>query len=101
MSVTPIEGSSPVWPVAPTLSEPADNVQGAGGFEQMILKGIAEVNGQLSIADSHLQNLASGKSENVHEAMLAMEQARLSFQFLAQVRNRFMDAYQQLMQMQI
>jgi flagellar hook-basal body complex protein FliE len=33
--------------------------------------------------------------------MLSMEQARLSFQFLAQVRNRFLDAYQQLMQMQI
>jgi flagellar hook-basal body complex protein FliE len=100
MSVPTIEPIPPAWPSVaplPTLDQGSSPV----GFEQLVLREVSNVNGQLAAADANLQALASGKADNLHEAMLSMEQARLSFQFLAQVRNRFLDAYQQLMQMQI
>lgn len=100
MNIDPIAARPLSWPVPPSLSAPAEG-RGAAQFDQMMLGEVSNLNGQLLAADVHLRSLAAGKTEQLHEAMMGMEQARLSFQFLAQVRNRFLDAYQQLMQMQI
>lgn len=62
---------------------------------------IGETNHQLNVADNVLTELATGKVDNLHEAMLTIEQAKLSFQYLEQIRNRLMSAYQDLLREQI
>ena len=62
---------------------------------------LGEVNGQLRRADSDLQRLALGDARNLHQVMINLEEARLSFQLLVQVRNRALEAYQEVMRMQI
>jgi len=45
--------------------------------------------------------MVTGESRDLHEVMLAVEKANISFQFLTQVRNKALDAYQEIMKMQV
>lgn len=62
---------------------------------------IADTNTQLNTADETLKQLATGQTENLHQSMIALEQAKLSFHYLEQIRNRLMNAYQDLLREQI
>lgn len=62
---------------------------------------LTDTNDQLLAADTALQQLASGHATSLHQTMLTLEQAKLSFQFLEQVRNRLMSAYQDILREQI
>lgn len=72
-----------------------------GSFGQAVLKGLEEVNQSLVHANGQLQQLASGQAASVHQVMIDLEQARIQFQTLAQLRNRALEAYQDVMRMQI
>jgi flagellar hook-basal body complex protein FliE len=73
----------------------------APSFSSWLKDKVNETNEQLLTADQALVQLASGQSPSLHQTMLSLEQAKLSFQFLEQVRNRLMSAYQELMREQI
>ena len=62
---------------------------------------LTDTNDHLLAADSALQALASGQSTSLHQTMLTLEEAKLSFQFLEQVRNRLMSAWQDILREQI
>jgi flagellar hook-basal body complex protein FliE len=72
-----------------------------GGFADMMAKGIGEVNQQLLASQTGLQRLATGDTQNLHQVMIQLEESRLSFQLMMQVRNRLLEAYQDVMKMQI
>ncbi|HWW20757.1 MAG TPA: flagellar hook-basal body complex protein FliE [Steroidobacteraceae bacterium] len=92
-------------PAAPTqlaTVAPAVSTPGAHGAFQTILSGINELNDQLQGAERSLQKLALGEGlDNLHQTMMGMERTRLSLQLLLQVRSRALEAYQELMRMQI
>ncbi len=75
--------------------------QPASSFSSWVGEKIAQTNNQLNAADEALTQLASGHAENLHQTMLTLEQAKLSFQFMEQIRNRLMSAYQDLLREQI
>lgn len=75
--------------------------QPSASFSSWAGEKIAETNNQLNAADEALTQLASGHAENLHQTMLTLEQAKLSFQYLEQIRNRLMTAYQDLLREQI
>ena len=52
-------------------------------------------------SDRMLQRLAAGEVDNLHQVMVSLEEARLSFQLLVQVRNRLLEAYQDVLKMQV
>jgi len=62
---------------------------------------LAGVNSQLQRVDADLQRLALGDAQNLHQVMINLEEAKLSFQLLVQVRNHALEAYQEIMKMQI
>jgi flagellar hook-basal body complex protein FliE len=64
-------------------------------------KFVGEVNNSVSTADTKVRELALGRTDNLHDVMISLESARLSMGLLVQVRNRVVDAYQDLMRMQI
>ena len=70
-------------------------------FSQFLNRSINEVNDMLGAADQSARELASGKSENLHDAMITMEKAETAFKLLVQVRNKVIDAYQEVMRMQV
>ena len=74
--------------------------QGAG-FSEMVTQGLDQVNAALLDSQVDMQRLAAGDVDNLHQVMLKMEQSRLSFQLMMQVRNRLLESYQEMMRMQV
>lgn len=72
-----------------------------GQFGRMVSEGLDGINGQLLASQTSLQQLATGTAPNLHQVMIGLEESRLSFQLLMQVRNRLLDAYQEVMRMQV
>ena len=95
--------SVPVAPWDAPMAEPqaASGTQGAADFGRWFTQQIEQVDGKLNVADRELQALATGQTQNLHQVMIALEEAKLSFQLLVQVRNRVLDAYQDVMRMQV
>ena len=73
----------------------------APGFGELVTQGIDKVNAALLDGEVQMQRLAAGESGNLHQVMLRLEEARLSFQLLMQVRNRLLESYQDVMRMQV
>ncbi len=48
-----------------------------------------------------MQNLATGKTDNVADVMIAAEKADIALKVMVQVRNKIIDAYQEVMKMQV
>ena len=70
-------------------------------FSNWLTDTVSATNEQLLSADNALQQLASGHATSLHQTMLTLEEAKISFQFLEQVRNRLMSAYQDILREQI
>ena len=55
----------------------------------------------MKASEQSVQNYISGKTDNIHEVMISMQQSQLSFQMMVEVRNKLVDTYQELSRMQI
>lgn len=73
----------------------------AGGFAAWLDRELGNVNNQIVNADSQVRKLAAGEVDNLHQVMVSMEEAKLNFQLALQVRNRLLEAYQEVLRMQI
>jgi flagellar hook-basal body complex protein FliE len=83
----------------PDLNGPESvNTQTFGDF---LAQSIAKVNNLQQDADTAMQKLASGKSQNLHETLLAVERADIAFKQMNQVRMKVIDAYREIMKMQV
>ncbi len=93
-------------PIAdPTEGKGARRTLGMEGdgrsFADMIQNAINDVDTSQKTADKQVDDIISGKSENIHEAMISMQKASLSFQLMLEVRNKAIETYQELSRMQI
>lgn len=72
-----------------------------GGFADVLQQSIGEVNQMQKKADAAITALATGEKVSLHETMIAMEQADVSFRLMMQVRNKIVEAYQEILRMQV
>ncbi len=86
---------------APDISGSAKFGPAGTGFQNSIEKAVAEVNNLQHQADDLAVKLATGDVEDVHKAMIAMNKAKLALDFTIQVRNKVVEAYQEIMRMQV
>jgi len=82
-----------------SLNRSANNKAEGTGFQDTLNSLISQVNTQLQDADKMSEEFAMGKSDSLHEVMLATEKASISLSFLLQIRNKVLDAYQEIMRM--
>lgn len=73
----------------------------APGFSDYFLKMLSDVNTKMHEAEEVSKAFASGETNNLHETMLAVEQANIAFRLVGTVRNRALEAYQEIMRMPI
>lgn len=71
------------------------------GFGNWFTGEVAHVNQQLLRTQTEVQALASGQATSLHEVMMHMEEAKLSFELLSQIRNRLLESYQEVMRTQV
>lgn len=76
---------------------------GVGGvdFLSTIGRGLERVDTSLRTADDAVRALAAGENVPLHDVMIAMERARLDLMLAVEVRNRLVEAYQELNRMQL
>ena len=68
-------------------------------FAQVIGDAVAEVEGDEAKANNAVTDLAVGRRKTLHETMIAVEKADISFRMLLAVRNKVVSAYQEVMRM--
>jgi len=54
-----------------------------------------------SEADTSIEQLVAGNTKNLHETMIALEKADISFRLMMEVRNKIIEAYHEIMRMQV
>ena len=80
---------------------PAQQQDDGKSFKDLLGGLVREVDGLQKTADTTVQDFASGEVADVHEVMLAMEKADLSFRFMMETRNKLVEAYREVMRMQV
>ncbi len=70
-------------------------------FGEMLKTSIAEVNQMQVAADRAAEQVAAGETKNLHGAMIKLEEADISLRLMVQVRNKAVEAYQEIMRMQV
>jgi flagellar hook-basal body complex protein FliE len=78
--------------------KPAASDAGSGNFFEELVGKVSDMQAQ---ADGKIRNMVTGDSRELHEVMMAVEKANISFQFLTQVRNKAVEAYQEIMKMPV
>lgn len=73
----------------------------SAGFGEMLAKTIEQVNQQQTTGDEALEKLQTGDVKHLHETMIAVEQADISLRMLTQMRNKALDAYNEIMRLQL
>jgi flagellar hook-basal body complex protein FliE len=92
-----------IYPTLPGVEKPAERpkgpVKGEKSFGEVLTASIQEVNRLQGEANHAIEELASGETKNIHETMIALEKAEISFKLMLQVRNKILEAYQEVMRM--
>lgn len=71
------------------------------GFAELLTTAISQTNQAQLDADKAVTDLNTGRADNLHEVMLAMEEADISMRMLVQMRNKVTEAYQEIIRMQV
>jgi len=70
-------------------------------FGQLLEGSIDRVNRLQKEADVNIDNLANGNQTDIHQTMIAVEKASVSFELLMQIRNKLVTAYENIMRMPV
>jgi flagellar hook-basal body complex protein FliE len=90
----PAGGLTSVEPLKPSQ-------KGSGDFQKLVGNFTKDFNDAQQQAADEVAKLASGKADNVHQVMIALGKAEVSFNYMMEVRNRLLDAYKEVMRMPI
>lgn len=70
-------------------------------FAETLSDAVHEVNRLQKVADKKMEDLATGRAKSLPDVMVATEKADIAFKLMVQVRNKIIDAYQEIMKMQV
>lgn len=114
MTATPLspaaQGASPVSIPAAELRElNASPLSGASApapasgssFTSLLTSMVQDVNAKQNAVGQALHDLQTGQNVSLHQVMIANEEASVSFQLMVEVRNRLLEAYQEVMRTQV
>ena len=79
----------------------AQHLQPGRGFSDYLSDMVRDVNAKQANAGATVESVLAGESVPLHQAMIAVEEASVSFQLMVEVRNKLLESYQELMRMQI
>ena len=72
-----------------------------GNFDSTLSQLVSGVSAKQAAASDAVAGLATGAGVPLHQAVIAMEEASVSFQLMVEVRNKLLESYQELMRMQV
>jgi flagellar hook-basal body complex protein FliE len=104
MSFNPVNGN--FFPPLTEGLKPSQDGQKTPGvpkenFGDVLKTAISDIDKLQKSADQAIVKLETDNSGSLHEAMIALEKADISFRAMMQVRNKIIEAYQEIMRMQV
>ena len=95
-----IDSTGPIRPHLPLAPS------GSGGgseisFKDVLMKNIEQVNQLQQDAQTAIEDLVSGRRDDMDAVLIAKQKADVAFQTVLQVRNKLMDAYEEVKQMRV
>jgi len=78
-----------------------DSEEVGASFANTLTESLDKVNDLQKEADKAIEDFAVGKTRNIHETMIAVNKADLAFRLTMQVRNKIVEAYQEVMRTQV
>lgn len=86
-----------------SLINPTDNQKAKSGnqFSDVLANALSQVSQDVKTAETLNNQLAAGEVKDLHQVTIAMEKASLGVEMTVQVRNKVVEAYQEIMRMQI
>lgn len=93
-------GTAEITPLGPPLRPGQAEEAGGPSFKDVLTESIGKVNNLMNESDQAIEDLAAGKSGNVHGTLIALQKADISFRMLLETRSKVMSAYQEVMRMQ-
>jgi flagellar hook-basal body complex protein FliE len=100
MSIERIVGSVQTVPILPSNGRDALASGGAKGFGESLGRLVGAVEASNTQANGAIADMVEGKGD-VHDAMIALQRADLTLQLTVQVRNKLVQAYQEIMRMPV
>jgi len=80
---------------------PSGKPEEGASFGDVLKSAISTANELQKQSDAEIQKLMAGETQDLHTTMIAVQKADLSFQMMMQVRNKIVQAYQEIMRMQV
>jgi flagellar hook-basal body complex protein FliE len=99
MNILPVNNPTPQIPNGPSDGPSVSKKE--QNFSDFIKSTINQVNDSQAEGDLAIQKLHSGEAQNLHDVMISVEQADISLRMLVQIRNKAIQAYEEIMRMQI
>jgi len=92
---------SNIQTILPEIAEKKRASDGASeqSFSEFVKQSLADVNRQMLTADQATGDLATGRNQDIHGTMIAMQKAEISFELVMQIRNKLMSAYDEIRRM--
>ena len=88
-------------PVPPVKPVPQVGKAEGPAFKDVLMQNLQEVNQLQQDAEVAIEDLASGRRDDVDGVLIAKQKADIAFQMLLQVRNKMMDAYEEVKQIRV
>jgi len=92
-------GAAALGGPAPVQVAPSENT--AESFASQLAEGLQSVDGKVKEAEGIAEDLITGKIRDFHEVAVQIRQADLSFRFALEIRNKLVDAYREVMRMNV
>ena len=97
VDISSVRANGPQWPDQTPLGQGTKET----GLKDAFARYLSEVNELQGRAAEAVRDMATGKVENLHQVVAAVNEADLSFRLMMQMRNRLTEAYKEIMRMQV
>lgn len=84
----------------PSIEAKSKGANGASGFGDMLASFVEQTNELQVASDESIENLVTGKTDNIQQVVLSVANAEMSFQLFMELRNKLVESYNELMRMQ-
>lgn len=98
MTVGPIGGLPPMPPINPADTATRSATE---GFRDAFMRGVEQVSELENTANRLIEDVATGGSTPLHEMMIATAEATIATDMLLQIRDRALEAYHEVMRLQL
>ncbi len=75
--------------------------ESASPFSDYVKRSLTDVNREMLNTDQAINDLATGKNQDIHDTMISMQKAEVSFELVLQIRNKLISAYDEIRRMSI